>query len=230
MEKTTEESLRAWELNADFWDAKMGDESNSFHRDVVRPYTEKLLDIKEGDYVLDVACGNGNFSQRLAEKGAKVVAFDYSPKLIEHAKRRRADVLDKVEFHVCDATDYEKLSGLKGESPFDKAVANMAVMDISDIEPLFKAVYDMLSEGGVFVFSTHHPCFTYPGEKYVSPSVHKGEAINGQPVLQNYYHRSMQEIFNVAFKAGFTIDGFFEETADDKERSIIMIVRLAKKT
>jgi 2-polyprenyl-3-methyl-5-hydroxy-6-metoxy-1,4-benzoquinol methylase len=64
-----EDSLQAWEINADFWDAKMGDESNFFHRSIVRPDTETLLNIKTGDYVLDIACGNGNFSQRLAEKG-----------------------------------------------------------------------------------------------------------------------------------------------------------------
>jgi len=45
----------------------MGDESNQFHRELIRPYTEKLLDIKEGQTILDIACGNGNFSRRLAE-------------------------------------------------------------------------------------------------------------------------------------------------------------------
>lgn len=117
MGKLTEESLQAWESNADFWDSKMGDESNYFHRNIVRPNTERLLNIKDGDYVLDIACGNGNFSQRLAQKGAKVVAFDYSSKLIEHAKRRRSNILDKVEFHICDATNYEQLIGLKREVP-----------------------------------------------------------------------------------------------------------------
>lgn len=228
MEKSNKDSLHAWEINADFWDGKIGDESNFFHRSIVRPNTEKLLNIKNGDFVLDIACGNGNFSQRLAENGAKVVAFDYSSKLIEHAKRRRANVLDKVEFHICDATNYEQLISLKRDVLFDKAVANMAVMDISDIDPLFQAVYDMLCDGGIFVFSTHHPCFTYPDGKYISPCTHKGEAIKGQPVLQNYYHRSMQDIFKIAFKSGFVINGFFEEVDDNYEMPIIIIVRLKK--
>lgn len=41
----------------------MGDESNFFHCDIVRPYTEELLKIEQGDFVLDIACGNGNFSK-----------------------------------------------------------------------------------------------------------------------------------------------------------------------
>ena len=77
-----DKGLTAWEKNAQFWDDYMGDESNHFHRNLVRPYVTKLLDIKKGDFVLDIACGNGNYSAYLAQKGAKIVAFDYSEKMI----------------------------------------------------------------------------------------------------------------------------------------------------
>ncbi len=74
----TDNGLNAWETNAEFWDDQMGDESNYFHCNIVRPNVEKLLEINEDDFVLDIACGNGNFSQRMAKQGAKVVAFDYN--------------------------------------------------------------------------------------------------------------------------------------------------------
>lgn len=228
MKDTNLDSLKAWETNAEFWDQKMGNESNSFHRDIVRPRTEELLGINSDDLVLDIACGNGNFSKRMAEQGAQVVGFDYSPKMIEFAKIRRADVLDKVIFNVCDATNYEQLLNLQQERPFTKAVANMAIMDISHIEPLFKAVFDMLDENGIFVFATHHPCFTYPNKDYFTACVHKGIAIEGQPVLQNYYHRSIQDILNLAFKSGFIIDRFYEVPFCGEATPIIMIVRLKK--
>ncbi len=228
MKDTNSDSLKAWETNAEFWDQKMGNESNSFHRDIVRPRTEELLEINSDDLVLDIACGNGNFSKRMAEQGAQVVGFDYSPKMIEFAKIRRADVLDKVIFSVCDATDYEQLINLQQERPFTKAVANMAIMDISDIAPLFKAVFCMLGENGIFVFATHHPCFTYPNKDYFTACVHKGIAIEGQPALQNYYHRSIQDILNHAFRSGFIINGFYEVPFCGEDTPIIMIVRLKK--
>ncbi len=221
--------LSAWEQNAVFWDDYMGNESNCFHREVVRPATEKLLAVKLGDYVLDIACGNGNFSSYLAEHGATVVAFDYSSKMIACAEKRRRDVLERVSFHVCDATDYHAMLSLSSGRLFDKAVSNMAIMDICDINPLFHAVYQMLSEKGVFVFTTFHPCFTMPDEDYFSPCTYKGEAIKGQPALQNYYHRSMQEIFQIAFQAGFCIDGFQEVPWPEEKRPAIMAVRLCKK-
>ncbi len=220
--------IDAWEKNAEFWDEQMGDESNFFHCDIVRPNVEKLLNINENDLVLDIACGNGNFSQRMAKQGAKVIAFDYSPKMIELAIKRRADVLDKVDFSVCDATNYEMLLKLKRERPFTKAVSNMAIMDISKISPLFKAVYDMLEQGGIFVFATHHPCFTYENDDYFTSCINKGIAIKGQPVLQNYYHRTISDIFNVAFKVGFSLDGFIETPLNKVYTPIIMTVRLRK--
>jgi cyclopropane fatty-acyl-phospholipid synthase-like methyltransferase len=228
MKETNEESLRAWEANADFWDNKMGDDANRFHRELIRPNTERLLDIQPGDFVLDIACGTGSFSQAMALRGARVVAFDYSAKMIAHAKRRRTDVLDKVEFLVCDATDVGQLMALKRDRPYNKAVSNMAIMDISYIEALFNSVYALLSSDGIFVFSTHHPCFTHPEGVYLTPRVHQGEAIRHQPVLQHYYHRSLQDILNTAFEAGFLLDRFYEVADDDTEMPVIMTVRLRK--
>jgi len=106
-------------------------------------------------------------------------------------------VLDKVTFSVCGATNFDALMPLKQEKPFDKAVAYMIIIDISDINPLFKAVIVMLHKGGSFVFSTHHPCFTYQNRGYYTNCTHKGEAIADQPVLQNYYHRSIKEVFKL---------------------------------
>ena len=54
-------------------------------------------------------------------------------------------------------------------------------------------------------------------------------AIEGQPKEQIYYHRSIQDIFNLCFRAGFVIDGFYEECfKTNKEIPMVMIVRLKK--
>ncbi len=220
--------LEAWETNAEFWDQQMGDKSNFFHRDIVRPNVEKLLLINDKDVVLDIACGNGNFSETMALLGASVVAFDYSEKMIELAKKRRHNVSDSVCFYVCDATNYDELLKLKQKTPFTKAVANMAIMDISDIKPLFKAVHEMLETNGIFVFATHHPCFTFENGDYFTACCNKGVAIEGQPMLQNYYHRSISDILYTAFEQGFCLDGFFETPFENETVPIIMTLRLRK--
>ena len=66
-------------------------------------------------------------------------------------------------------------------------------------------------------------------EKYMTPHSYYGIAIEGQPEEQIYYHRSIQDIFNLCFRAGFVIDGFYEECfKNNKEIPMVMIVRLKK--
>ena len=223
----TEESKKIWEENAQFWDNAMGDESNEFHREVVRPKVTELLSPNPADYILDIACGNGNYSSYLAQRGASVVAFDYSKKMIELAKRRQSQYAKQIEFCVADATDRKSILELKRNRAFTKAVSNMAIMDITDIEPLLMAVYELLQESGIFVFATQHPCFVTLTEKYMTPHSYYDIAIEGQPKEQIYYHRSIQDIFNLCFRAGFVIDGFYEECfKTNKEIPMVMIVRL----
>ena len=218
--------LTAWEKNAEFWDEFMGADSNNFHKNLVRPYVTKLLNIENGDLILDIACGNGNYSEYMVQQGAKVDAFDYSEKMIHLAIKRRKSFLDRIEFNVCDATQYKQLLKLKRDRSYNKAVANMAIMDIADIKPLFSALKALLHKDGIFVFATHHPCITYPNNDYFTNAIQKGIAIPDQPVLQNYYHRSIQDIFNIAFENGFIVDGFYEVPLDSEKTPIIMVVRL----
>lgn len=124
-----------WEENAEYWDDYMGEASNRYHRELIRPYTEELLKVEEGQIVLDIGCGNGNFSRRLAELGASVVAFDFSRKMIERAQIRSINYLHKIEFQVMDATEEKALLEL-GTERFDRAVANMALMDMAELKPL----------------------------------------------------------------------------------------------
>jgi len=91
-----EKSHNLWEALATDWDKRMGNESNSFHREIIRPATLKLLDPQPGEHILDAACGNGNFSRYLAALGAKVTAFDYSEQMILSAKTRSQDYVNQI--------------------------------------------------------------------------------------------------------------------------------------
>ncbi|UVI29039.1 class I SAM-dependent methyltransferase [Paenibacillus spongiae] len=153
-----DESQTRWDANAGYWDDYMGAQSNQFHRELIRPHTEQLLKPAEGQTILDIACGNGNFSRRLAELGANVVAFDYSPNMIERAIARSAEYAGRIEYRVADASSTAQLHEL-GIERFDSAVANMALMDIADIAPLVQSLLTLLKPDGIFVFSITHPCF-----------------------------------------------------------------------
>ena len=213
-----------WEALADDCEVRMGDDGNPFHRELIRPATLRLLEPQPGERVLDAACGNGLFSLCLAKLGCEVRGFDFSPKMIAHAKRRCAGHAAQVKFSVADATDYDKMMALGGGRPFDKAVANMAVMDIEDIRPLFRAVHAMLAPGGVFVFSAVHPCFQTPGRgftedgglvtyHYIEPQKHAVRILANNDKQAWHWHRPLQELLGTGFAAGFVLDGLEEPCA-----------------
>lgn len=105
----------------------------------------------------------------------------------------------------------------------------MAIMDISEIKELFSCVNQLLTDNGIFVFATQHPCFVTLTEKYLTPHSYYGEAIKGQPQKHCYYHRSLQDILNTCFQNGFIIDGFSEQYyGTNPEIPAIIIVRAKK--
>jgi len=52
-------------------------EGTSWHTHLIDPAVDRLLQLKAGEQVLDVACGNGNFARRMARLGVDVTACDF---------------------------------------------------------------------------------------------------------------------------------------------------------
>lgn len=223
--KLNQETRQAWESNAVYWDARMG-EGNDFVELLLWPAISRLLQVQPGWRVLDVACGNGLFSRRLAALGADVTAFDFSSDMIAHARRKSRDPW--IDYRVLDATDEDALLGL-GQGRYVAALSSMALMDIADIDPLLSVLPRLLIPGGYFVFSVMHPCFNHEDaimmselndrrevvysikvSGYLTPTVRHGQALAGQPVDQLYFHRPLQELLGACFRHGFVLDGLLE--------------------
>lgn len=220
----------AWDTNAAFWDERMG-EGNAFQLHLVAPSVLTLLELKQDERVLEIACGNGQFARKLTSLGARVVATDFSPPMIERARAHTEAFNDQVDYRVVDATNEDELRAL-GEHQFDAVVCNMAIMDMLDIAPLFNAIPHLLKPRGRFVFATMHPCFNsnnpmFVGEmkeengtvtesyalkltRYLESKTYQGLAMFGQPAVQFYFHRPLNELLGQAFQAGLVMDGLLE--------------------
>jgi SAM-dependent methyltransferase len=110
----------------------------------------------------------------------------------------------------------------------------MALMDMADIDPLFRALARLVQPGGRFVFATMHPFFNSNSprkvleetdkdgelvvahylkiERYITPFHSLGLGIIGQPEAQVYFHRPLSMVLNAAFQAGWIVDGLEEPT------------------
>lgn len=95
-------------------------------RDVIPGLGAVLVDacqVKPGDTVLDIAAGPGNAAIPAALAGAKVVACDLTPELLQAGRQRAAQVSAVLEWRQADA---EALPF--GDGEFDTVVSCLGVM------------------------------------------------------------------------------------------------------
>ena len=98
-----------------------------------------LLDPRSGERILDLGCGDGALTVRLAEAGAEVLGVDSSPEQVEAARARglRADVLDAA--------------GLPFEAAFEAVFSNATLHWIKAADSVLAGVHRALVPGGRFV-------------------------------------------------------------------------------
>lgn len=220
-----------WNTKAGFWDRLHGDEGNGFHRTIVEPTVERLLQLTPGERVVDAACGNGTMARRLAAWGAEVTAFDFSPKLLELARARGSVGKSSIDYRLLDATDEAAVAEL-GVGTFDAAACTMALMDMPVVAPLYRAIHRLLRPGGRFVFVTSHPVFDTANparvtevrddagglsrrcalriERYLDVPATVAVGAVGEPTPHNFHHRPLSQLLGEAFAAGFTLEAIEE--------------------
>lgn len=239
MKKLNDEVKQIWNANAAFFDSRM-QEGNDFHKILLEPNQLEMLQIKQGDAVLDIACGNGQFARKMASLGAKVTAIDFSQEFLNIA---RAKSPPDIKFELLDVTSKKDLEKLK-EEKYDSIVCTMALMDMAEIETLISFLPKILKPGGKFVFSIMHPCFNSADttlieehsdaavkphrsyflkikNSYLVSKKFKGWAMRGQPKAQYYFHRPISELLNLCFKNGFVLNAIREPSFTRKKTNSI---------
>lgn len=127
-------------MTADHWDPSLYDRKHAF----VFEYGEDLLSLlnpRPGERILDVGCGTGHLTNKIAASGAKVVGLDNSPNMIETARGEYPD----IEFILADATNFSF------PTPFDAVFSNAALHWITEAEAVVECISKSLKRGGRFV-------------------------------------------------------------------------------
>ncbi|MFA6169737.1 MAG: methyltransferase domain-containing protein [Candidatus Margulisiibacteriota bacterium] len=99
--------------------------------------------------ILDLGCGTGYLTRRLAEKFplARVVGVDIAPGMIAEARERNQRA--NIKYLVADGEQYN-------DGQYDLIVAN-ASLQWMKVEKVFNNVLKLLLPGGRFVFATFGP-------------------------------------------------------------------------
>jgi trans-aconitate methyltransferase len=128
------------EKPADRWDSSLYEDRHSFVWERGADLIE-LLASQPGERILDLGCGTGQLTARIAERGADVIGLDSSPSMIAQARQN----YPKLTFCLADARNFEF------DSPFDAVFSNAALHWIKEAGSVVGSVAGSLRPGGRFV-------------------------------------------------------------------------------
>jgi 2-polyprenyl-3-methyl-5-hydroxy-6-metoxy-1,4-benzoquinol methylase len=220
------EVAQTWNANASWWSGRNIDEQ-PINRLLLRPALDRLLAVREGEQVLDLACGNGWLARHIAASGAEVLACDSSEEFIRYAGATDPGVRQRITYLRVDLTNERELTAI-ARGRFDAAVCCMALMDIPDIRPLLRLVTAALKTTGRFVFSIPHPCFHAPGytivaeradldgtvemqtsvkvREYLNMAPRRCAILKDQPREHYYFHRTLSALISLFSEAGLVLE------------------------
>lgn len=143
----------SWGKVADWYEATVAGK-DSYQNSVIKPNLLRLLDLKRGESVLDLACGSGFFSREFSKIGAKVTGVDIGAELIKIAKRQDP----AGEYIVADA---QNLAVLKNRQ-FDVVIIVLALQNIKNFQSAIAEISRLLKPAGRALIVLNHPAFRVP--------------------------------------------------------------------
>src|SRR6185503_8024970 len=88
-----------------------------------------LLDPKPGESIIDIGCGEGTLTRKIAERGATVLGIDNSPEMIAAA---RANRIDAIQLDAADMTFANE---------FDAAFSNATLHWVLEKQQAARAIF-----------------------------------------------------------------------------------------
>lgn len=102
----------------------------------------ELLDPRSDESIVDLGCGAGQLTAKIAESGASVIGIDRSAEMIAQARAN----YPALDFRFGDATDFSV------DDPVDAVFSNAVLHWVRDARAVASCVARALKPGGRFVF------------------------------------------------------------------------------
>jgi glycine/sarcosine N-methyltransferase len=100
--------------------------------------------------ILDVGCATGDMSIELAKSGYDVIGIDLNSKMIDIAGGNIKNPLDKIEFHVMNMLDIDKLGIFDLILCFGNTLPHL--QSETEVNKFFAAANTCIHDNGAFIF------------------------------------------------------------------------------
>ena len=223
----------SWGKVAGWYSDLLEKEEGTYQKELILPNLIRLMEIKRGELVLDLACGQGFFSREFLKAGAKVIGVDVSKELIGMAEKISKEQKLKIDYKISPA---DNLSFIK-EKSIDKIVIVLAIQNIENVAGVFKECQRVLKSSGKLFLVLNHPAFRIPKQsswewdqktndqyrridQYLSESkieiqMHPGDRPREKTIS---FHRPLQYYFKLLGKNGFAVDRLEEWNSNKKSQ------------
>ena len=222
----------SWNKVASWYDELLNTDSDSYQSKVIAPNLLRILDLKKGEVVYDLACGQGYFSNIFYKAGAQVIASDLSKKLIEVATKNYPK---GIKFYNSKA---DRAQFLK-DSSVDTVVIILAIQNIENVNEVLNESKRILKKNGRIVMVLNHPTFRVPkgsdwyfengvqyrkvgqylSESKISIDMTPGEKNPHKKIKTISFHRPLQYYVKLLSKNGFAITRLEEWISHKKSQS-----------
>lgn len=159
------------------------------------PMVWQAIGDSRGLAVLDLGCGTGRHSLRLAAAGANVTAVDFSEGMLDEARRKPG--ADAIRFAQHDL--HESLPF--GDGEFDVVVSGLVLEHMRELDGLFAEARRVLKPGGRAVISAMHPAMFLRGSQARFTDPESGELVQPGSIAH-----SISEFVMAAVRARFSIE------------------------
>ncbi len=123
----------------------------------------ELLQPKRGMKILDIGCGTGNYSIKLAEAGCVVTAIDVSQKMLDIAIEKTKSRKLNIDFRIGQVENLDFVNDL-----FDAVVSVTAIEFFDDVEKGFEEMFRVAKNDAPIVVGTINRESAW-GELYETP-------------------------------------------------------------
>ncbi len=145
----------SWGRAAKWYNTLLEGEQDTYQRTLILPNVLRLLNLKKGEAVLDLGCGQGFFTREFFKAGARVVGVDCAPEMIELARQNSPKA---IAYHIASGDDMPFLR----PGSLDAVVIISVLQNIEHARETLKECGRVLRPYGQLLIVLNHPAFRVP--------------------------------------------------------------------
>lgn len=236
-------SSDSWETHAGWWQQHFTDGADPEYEEQILPLAD--VQLADATRLLDVGCGEGQLSRRMAAQGAWTVGIDLTAGQLVTAAARGGDV--RYTRAAAEALPFAPAS-------FDAVVICLTLEHLDPFEPAVHEVARVLAPGGRFCLFLNHPLLQAPGSGWIDDHILEEQYWRVGPYLPDdvameevapgirlpFMHRPLSRYINVMAERGLLVEwmeepppppGFVAQAAEYAEAATIprLLVLRARK-